>query len=814
MDGLRNVFLTLLEMSVSAGLVILAILAIRAVCRKAPRKYLYVLWALAAVRLMIPWAPQTGISVFNLGIFQTADAGIREVVFSEDDGAGAADAETAAAAGSGAGADTGKNMTDKEGAAGMEPDKVEADRAETNPASGTVWLSPAAGVGTESGTGGSGAPETGETAADGTGPAAGDSGRSPGGKQDLFGILAVAWAAGAAAFLLYQFFCRQLLKRQTAQAVRREEGVWECDGIGSPFVMGVLRPRIYIPFRLAEEQRRFILLHERCHICRGDHIARFLATVLLAVYWFHPLVWSAFYCMETDMEMGCDEMVLERLGQNAREDYGRCLLAFAVPGRRIPAPAFGESAPNKRIRHILNFRKPRKGAAAGIALAGVLLAVFFLTNGKGQLPGLMFGGTLAYGGADQNSDHLSHGIEYRMDGRTKSAAFYREVWREGELADYELLSVRTVGEAEGELPSRGRIVSSRDYDFDPGNWRLDSRLFLEPAGGGEAEALSETYSVSGSSGGSFGDSFRVDENRKQDEIAAEDDLVIAAHHIGWTSRDGNSGGVSSFPCAELDDRRVGLYWNPDRREANSTEILYRMVVSGQTAEELEEACLVSPNVLELMDGRTAGAGSDTVPDSGAGIARASEAVYMKEMGEFTVDLNIDLKPETVTFLFSEEPDDAARWNLKMRKKAVLLLALIESAERIEWSYPEGNGEKEICFMMDVETAQEKTGIRDVKGAAGSAASLQELWEKAAVLEENNRHMDVEYTEDGRWRTEDGETYPYRYITSGILPNASYGGLAEIVADELDVTYDEAMLETVLSSTYTPGRRGVRIIGFP
>ena len=115
-------------------------------------------------------------------------------------------------------------------------------------------------------------------------------------------------------------------------------------------------------------------------------------------------------------------------------------------------------------------------------------------------------------------------------------------------------------------------------------------------------------------------------------------------------------------------------------------------------------------------------------------------------------------------------------------------------------------------MLDVESAQEQTGIRDVKEGAGSAPALQEIWEKAAVLEENCRYVDAEYTEAGQWRTEDGQTYPYRYIVAGILPNASYGGMAEILADEPDVTYEEAMMKTLLSGTSMQGGVGIRIIG--
>ena len=190
----------------------------------------------------------------------------------------------------------------------------------------------------------------------------------------IFGA-SVIWLAGAAALAAYGLVSYLLLRRRLRTATRLEGNVFACETVRSPFVLGVLRPRIYLPYGLDGESRAFVLAHERYHLKRRDPLVRLFAFCLLALHWFNPLVWIAFFCMSRDMETSCDEKVLENGGAKA---YSLCLLSVAS-GRRFPAPgplAFGETGVKGRIRHALAWKKPRRWAvAAAIVLcAATILA--------------------------------------------------------------------------------------------------------------------------------------------------------------------------------------------------------------------------------------------------------------------------------------------------------------------------------------------------------------------------------------------------------------------------------------------------------
>ena len=150
------------------------------------------------------------------------------------------------------------------------------------------------------------------------------------------------------------------IRRLVKEAVHLKENVWECDGIATPFVLGILRPRIFVPFHLEEEKRNLALEHERQHLKNLDPFARLLAYVLLAVYWMNPLVWIAYFCFVSDQEMRCDEAVLFRLGVEQKKEYGMTLLAFAMEEHFVgfSPVAFGESDAEKRIKNVLNYKKP------------------------------------------------------------------------------------------------------------------------------------------------------------------------------------------------------------------------------------------------------------------------------------------------------------------------------------------------------------------------------------------------------------------------------------------------------------------------
>ena len=137
----------------------------------------------------------------------------------------------------------------------------------------------------------------------------------------------------------------RLTVNETSGNVRRTIKIWECDCIPSPFVLGIFCPQIYIPFRMKEEEQQYILAHESWHIRRHDPLWKLIAFVLLAVYWWNPLAWIAFFYMTRDMEMSCDEAVLAQFGNQIKKGYSASLLAFAM--ERHPysfAPvAFGEA---------------------------------------------------------------------------------------------------------------------------------------------------------------------------------------------------------------------------------------------------------------------------------------------------------------------------------------------------------------------------------------------------------------------------------------------------------------------------------------
>ena len=197
-------------------------------------------------------------------------------------------------------------------------------------------------------------------------------------------LIAYVWIIGILVFGLYSIFSFVRMGKMVKTAVRREGNVYECDHIGSPFVFGVVFPKIYIPFRMEESELRYIVMHERFHIKRKDHIVKLIFFFTAAVYWFHPLVWLAFCCMVRDMEMSCDERIHVELGEYIKEKYSMSLLAFATNHRmNLAGPlAFGETSTKKRVRNVLNFQKPK----TWIAIAGVLLtaaaAVVCLTNRK------------------------------------------------------------------------------------------------------------------------------------------------------------------------------------------------------------------------------------------------------------------------------------------------------------------------------------------------------------------------------------------------------------------------------------------------
>ena len=190
------------------------------------------------------------------------------------------------------------------------------------------------------------------------------------------------WLGGMAALLIYSTVSLIRLKRKLVGAILFRDNIYLADHIDSPFVMGLIRPKIYLPSSLSEKERDYIILHEQHHIHRGDHVVKLLSFIALCLHCFNPLVWIAFILSGKDMEMSCDEAVLSKLGGNIRADYTASLISLAT-GRRIISGtplAFGEGNTEGRIENIAKWKKPAVWMIVAAVVVCVVLAVCLITN--------------------------------------------------------------------------------------------------------------------------------------------------------------------------------------------------------------------------------------------------------------------------------------------------------------------------------------------------------------------------------------------------------------------------------------------------
>ena len=324
-----SVFLTVLDMTVAGSLVICAVLPLRLVLKRAPRAFSYALWLVVLFRLLCPVAPEAAV-----GVPGGADAA-REVdrVLPAYTGADAIPA----------GGVFGEIVARGEAAA--RPEQAVAPDAQRH------WLQ--------------------AFSAD----LAADFGR-------------YVWLAGAGVMLLRAAAQYIRLRRRLIGAAPLRGNIWQADHIDTPFVLGLLRPRIYLPSALEEGERDYVVAHERRHIRRGDPIWRLLAFAALCVHWFNPLVWLAFTLSRRDMELSCDEGVLREMGRDIRADYAESLLRFTTGKRRlVGAPlAFGESDTKERIVHTMKYKKPTLWVSVIAAMLCVGAVTVLAFNAKQEEP--------------------------------------------------------------------------------------------------------------------------------------------------------------------------------------------------------------------------------------------------------------------------------------------------------------------------------------------------------------------------------------------------------------------------------------------
>ena len=197
---------------------------------------------------------------------------------------------------------------------------------------------------------------------------------------DMYGTL--IWVAGMVLILLYAMASYLRLRWKVSASIRTKEKIWICDQVDSPFILGILRPRIYLPSSMEERQFSYVVAHEQAHLKRRDHWWKPLGFVLLAVYWFNPLIWIAYILLCRDIEMACDEKVVRDMGIQEKKQYSEALLSYSTTYRMISACplAFGEVGVKERVKAVLNYKKPVFWVITVSVFICAVLAVCFLTD--------------------------------------------------------------------------------------------------------------------------------------------------------------------------------------------------------------------------------------------------------------------------------------------------------------------------------------------------------------------------------------------------------------------------------------------------
>ena len=315
---MTDVFLGFLNRSLVAAVLILAVLVIRLVFKRAPKWLLCALWALAAVRLVCPFSIESVLS-----LVPSAEPVQPEIIVS---------AHPAITSG------------------------IPAVDAIVNPPLAAAFTpSPA---------------------------------QSANPLQIWTFIAACIWLLGIAVLLLYAAIAALRLRLRVRTAVRLEGNVYQSEFVQSPFILGVIFPRIYLPYGLPEGAQAMVLAHERAHLRRGDQLWKPLGYLILTAYWFNPVCWLAYLLFCRDIEAACDEKVVRELGEGCKAAYSRALLACSVPRKLITACplAFGETGVKARIRSVLNYKKPAFWLVLAAVIASVAVAVCFLTDPKREDP--------------------------------------------------------------------------------------------------------------------------------------------------------------------------------------------------------------------------------------------------------------------------------------------------------------------------------------------------------------------------------------------------------------------------------------------
>ena len=307
------VFLKLLNLSISASWLVLAVLALRLVSKRSPKWMNVLLWGMVALRLMLPFSIESALS-----LIPSAETVSPAVVQFDP-------APTIT---------SGVSVIDNAVNPSLSEHFSAVPTASVNPL--YAWTE----------------------------------------------IAGWVWLIGLEAMLLYALVSYLRLRRRVRVSLPVQDHIYLCDAISSPFILGVVKPHIYLPSGLDEVQRQNVLAHEQAHLARRDHWWKPLGFALLAVYWFNPVLWLAYALLCRDIELACDERVIRTMDESAVKTYSTVLLACSMPRKAvITCPlAFGEVGVKERVKNALHYKKPAFWVVAASVAVCIVVAVCFLTN--------------------------------------------------------------------------------------------------------------------------------------------------------------------------------------------------------------------------------------------------------------------------------------------------------------------------------------------------------------------------------------------------------------------------------------------------
>ena len=309
---MSEIFLKIVNMSISASYIVLAVLLLRILLKRAPRWITVALWGIVAVRLICPFSLESVLSLIP-------------------------SAET------------------------VSPDIMLDRTPEINTGIPFVndMVNPIIGT--------SFAPDPATSA-------------NP--LQLWIPTFALFWMIGMVALIAYTVISYARVRHKIGTAVLLRDNIYQRERVVSPFVLGIIKPRIYLPFDMDEKDMTHVIAHEQAHIRRKDHLWKPIGFLILTVHWFNPLVWLGYVLLCRDIELACDEKVIKELDRDARADYSQALLSCSINRRMIAACplAFGEVGVKDRVRSVLCYKKPAFWIIIVAVIACVAVAVCFLTD--------------------------------------------------------------------------------------------------------------------------------------------------------------------------------------------------------------------------------------------------------------------------------------------------------------------------------------------------------------------------------------------------------------------------------------------------